>query len=409
MRPRLDKLSDMNTKSNTTTHRLRIALVTETWPPEINGVSHSVAQLVKALRQTGHVVQLIRPRQDTDSVRSQNHQEVLTRAFRIPRYPSLQGGWPAYWQVYTAFKRIQPDVVHIVTEGPLGLAALLAAQPLKLPISSGFHSPFHEFSNHFGMKWLTPAVVHYLRWFHNQCDLTCVPSAQTQAQLTALGFQGPFEVVGRGVDTVHFSPDFRSEALRQQWQANDDTTVLLYVGRLSPEKRIDQVIEAYRALQRAQPARSLQLVLVGDGPDRARLEQLAPDAWFAGMQTGASLAAHYASADVFCFASQVETYGNVVPEAMASGLPILAYALASAALLVESGQTGWLAPPQRTNLFLTQASALPPLAELKQAGQRARARVASLGWAQPAQIWAQALASLTSPSSSSHQVAGART
>jgi glycosyltransferase involved in cell wall biosynthesis len=362
--------------------QLKVALITETWPPEINGVAHAVFQLTQGLKARGHEVLLIRPAQRESVAVSPADHEILVRGFSIPRYPQLQGGFPAYGVIRRALQNFAPDVVHIVTEGPLGLAALYAARSLGLPISSGFHSPFHEFSRFFGLGFLLNPIKAYLRFFHQRTQVTCVPSDKTAHDLQRMGVL-QVAVVGRGVNGQQFDPIHRSAALREQWHATHQTTVMLYVGRLSPEKNLDLVVSAFRELRLSQPLRDVQLVFVGDGPDRARLEKLAPDVRFAGMQTGDALAAHYASADVFCFASQVETFGNVVLEAMASGLPVLAFDDACAGQVVVRDQTGWLADVGHESDFCQLAGQLAGLTRLHDMGQRARMRVLRMGWLHP--------------------------
>ncbi|WP_298066619.1 glycosyltransferase family 1 protein [uncultured Acinetobacter sp.] len=373
-----------------THRRLNIVLVTETWPPEINGVAHSIFQLVQGLAQRGHQITLIRPAQRHQVACEAVSDELLVRGFPIPRYPQLQGGVPAYGAVRQKLIDVQPDVVHIVTEGLLGLAALYAARSLNLPVSSGFHSPFHEFSRFFGLGYLLTPILSYLRFFHRRTQITCVPSQKTLDQLHARGFER-LCVVGRGVDTTQFSPSYRDECLRQAWGATPQGTVVLYVGRLSPEKGIDLVIRGFQQLRLAQPMRDLRLVIVGDGPDRARLQKLAPDAIFTGMQTGCELSAHYASADVFCFASQVETFGNVVLEAMASGLPVIAFDDACAGQVITHHQHGWLAALADEDQLVQLMRQLLPQWRLMEMGKAARVRVAAMSWQQPVIALEQAM------------------
>lgn len=209
--------------------------------------------------------------------------------------------------------------------------------------------------------------------------MTCVPSEKTAGQLQHMGIDH-LSVVSRGVNIQQFNPSHRSSSLRQSWGAGEQTTVLLYVGRLSPEKNIDLVIAAYRELQVEQSFRAVRLVLVGDGPERQRLEKLGSDIIFAGMQTGEDLSQHYASSDVFVFASQVETFGNVVPEAMASGLPVLAFNDAAAGQLVNSGQSGWLCGLNDERQFMQLGAGLPKQIELQVMGKRACLRVQQMGW-----------------------------
>lgn len=358
---------------------LKIALVTETWPPEINGVAHSIFQLANGLKENGHTILLVRPEQKSITADSPAEHTMLVRGFAIPRYNTLQFGAPAYSRLKEFFKQHQPDVVHIVTEGPLGLAALYAARKLGIPVTSGFHSPFHEFSRYFGLSYLLTPIISYLRYFHNRTDITCVPSEKTVGQLQEMGIDR-LSIVSRGVNIQQFNPTHRSRSLRQSWGAGEQTTVLLYVGRLSPEKNIDLVIAAYRELQAEQSFRAVRLVLLGDGPERTRLEKLGSDIIFAGMQTGEALNQHYASADVFVFASQVETFGNVVPEAMASGLPVLAFNDAAAGQLVNSGQSGWLCGLNDEWQFKQLAAGLPKQIELQVMGKRACLRVQTMGW-----------------------------
>ena len=400
----------------------RIVLVTETWPPEINGVAHSICQLVHGLQQHGHHLLLIRPRQKQESGQTPQPgtqhapcppypamRTCLVPGFAIPRYPLLQGGWPAYRQVVQAIRSFQPDLVHIVTEGPLGLAALLAARRQHIVVTSGYHSPFHAFSDHFQLRWMTPAVIRYLRWFHDRTSLTMVPSQATSLALQQMGIRCPLHVVGRGVDTTLFHPAHRDQQLRQHWGADDQTTVLAYVGRLSPEKGLLTLATAYDALRQQQPGRHIRLVLVGDGPQAEALRMRLPDAHFAGMRTGTDLAAHYASTDAFLFASQVETFGNVVPEALASGLPVWAYQLASAAQLVTSGVNGQLATPDNPSEFIRLISQLPELASLHAMRIAAREAVSALGWSQAvgqmeqAFIRAQRLAAVSVTSNAVYQ------
>lgn len=366
--------------ADTQSKPLNIAMVSETWPPEINGVALSVLQLAKGLQQLGHRILLVRPDQQHSTDAFIPDALCLVKAQSIPKYPDLRFGWPQMLKIGRALDQFKPDIVHIVTEGPLGLAALNVAKQRNYPISSGFHSPFHEFSRFFDLAFLVKPVQHYLRWFHNQTDLTCVPSVDTQQALIGFGVTCRLEVVSRGVDNIRFHPNKRSTALRQQWQATDDTTVMLYVGRLSPEKNIDLVIQSFYAAKKSQPTRDFRLVLVGDGPDRARLAQLAPDAIFAGMQTGDDLAQHYASGDVFLFASEVETFGNVVLEALSSGLPVIAFDYACAAMAVQHGQHGWCSALYDSAAFEASVSQLPTNQVLSRMGHKAAQRAACFAW-----------------------------
>ncbi|MEE1122556.1 MAG: glycosyltransferase family 1 protein, partial [Acinetobacter pseudolwoffii] len=314
----------------------------------------------------------------------------------IPKYSGLQFGWPQFLKVRQAMEVFEPDVVHIVTEGPLGLAAQQTARFLEIPVSSGFHSPFQEFSRFFDLAFLVKPIQHYLKWFHNHTAITCVPSRETAEALRKFGVTCPLVVVGRGVDTQAFSPKWRSDSLRQSWGASKETRVMLYVGRLSPEKEIPVVIQAYFTL-RHMHCQDVRLVVVGDGPDRQRLEQLNHDASivFTGSLRGQQLAEAYASADVFCFASQVETFGNVVLEAMASGLPVIAYDYACAHLHVQHDRTGWLSSLGLQEDLTANILKLPDYHTLRRMGVYASHCAQKVGWQHPVEQFEQVLYSIT--------------
>ncbi|MCG5226470.1 glycosyltransferase family 4 protein [Acinetobacter pittii] len=385
------QLSNTHSLHDLVRPRLKIAIVTETWPPEINGVALSLLQLCQGLQKQGHKILLIRPEQKAKCHDFTPEQECLVMSQAIPKYPTLQFGWPQYLKVSKAFEKFVPDVVHIVTEGPLGLTAMQAAKAKAIPISSGFHSPFQDFSRFFDLAFLVKPIQKYLCWFHNNTQVTCVPSKDTQKALRGFGITCPLVVVGRGVDTTRFSPKHRSENLRKQWDADENTRVMLYVGRLSPEKEVQVLIESYANLQTIQPHKT-KLVIVGDGPDFARLKSLpeAKGVIFTGSLRGQDLAAAYASADVFVFASQVETFGNVVLEAMASGLPVIAYDYACAHQYLAHGVNGWLSPLGQINHFIQQIYQLPSVQQLREMGVQACHKVQQSGWQLPVQQLEQA-------------------
>lgn len=376
--------------------RLKIAIVTETWPPEINGVALSLMQLCKGLQNQGHKILLIRPEQRAQCCDFVPNKECLVNGQSIPKYPDMKFGWPQFLKVSQAISAFTPDVVHIVTEGPLGFTALHAAKTRRIPVSSGFHSQFQEFSRFFDLAFLVKPIQSYLRWFHNATQLTCVPSRDTEIALREFGVTCPLVVVGRGIDTDRFSSQRYSAQLRQQWGADENTTVLIYVGRLSSEKEVNVVIDAYSAL-RKQSQRQVKLVLVGDGPDRSRLEKMpgAEYVIFMGSLSGTQLAEAYASANVFVFASQVETFGNVVIEAMASGLPIIAYDYACAQLHGKHTQTGWLCSIGDNQQLTQHVLQIPDNNMLKRMGQQAMQDVQSIGWQHPVHQFEEALYQVT--------------
>ena len=233
---------------------LRIGVVTETYPPEINGVAFTVARWVEGLRRRSHVVQLVRTRQgDQDAPASGDCPETLRLpGFRIPGYPQLQGGWPARRAVLAQWRRARPDLVHIVTEGPLGYSALRAARRLGIPVSTSFHTNFQKYSRHYRIGWLAAPIMAYLRHFHNQGVQTLVPTGELAEHLQSLGFRRT-QVLARGVDTTLFSPHRRDPALRERWGVAPRSLAVLYVGRLAAEKNLELAIAAFQSIRRVRP------------------------------------------------------------------------------------------------------------------------------------------------------------
>ncbi|MGA2052225.1 MAG: glycosyltransferase family 1 protein [Opitutales bacterium] len=320
---------------------MHLALVTETFPPEINGVAMTLHRLVTGLAARGHAVEVIRPRQSrADAPAGDGFSELLVPGLPLPGYPELKIGLPAYFTLHRRWSAAPPDLVHVATEGPLGLTAVRAARALNLPVTSSFHTNFHAYSKHYGVGFVRRAGFAYLRYFHNLTRCTFAPSPDVVATLAAAGLRN-LRLLGRGVDTVLFDPSKRDDALRSTWGAGPDTPVALYVGRLAPEKNLALVIETWAILRAAQP--DWRLVLVGDGPSRRDLAARYPEIHYAGVRRGEDLARHYASGDLFLFASVTETFGNVVTEALASGLVVVAYDYAAARAHVRDGENGFLA------------------------------------------------------------------
>jgi glycosyltransferase involved in cell wall biosynthesis len=374
-----------------TTRRLRIALVTETFPPEVNGVAMTIGRMLEGLLVRGHHVQLARPRQRRGEVARTGPQleELLVTGVPLPRYQGLRMGLPAGRPLAHAWRRWRPDLVHVVTEGPLGWSALAQARRMGLPSTTDFHTNFHSYSAHYGVGFLKHVIGGYLRLFHNRALCTFVPTRQLREQLQSEGYLG-LEVVARGVDTRLFNPERRSPLLRRQWGVEDGDPVVAYVGRIAPEKNLPLVLSAFSAMRQRMPR--ARLVLVGDGPERARVQRLHPEHVFAGMRIHEDLACHYASADVFLFPSLTETFGNVTVEAMASGLAVVAFDYAAAREHVVQGESGVLAPVGDGSAFERAAASLvADAARIRNLGRNARLSAERIDWDQVNDAFAAAL------------------
>ena len=326
------------------TTALHIALITETFAPEINGVANTLGQLCDGLRARNHRVELLRPRQADDGDQRSNDELMLCRGLPLPGYPGLQWGLTSTHRLTKRWRQQPPDVVYIATEGPLGLCALRVARRLGITAVTGFHTNFQQYLRQHGLTLFTRALTHYLRWFHNRSALTLVPSTSQRVELARRHFER-LELLPRGVDSQLFSPAKRQDALRRSWGLGENDIALLYVGRLAPEKNLGALKRCLDALQARYPARRFKLIVVGDGSKRSTLEASLPEAIFCGQQSGQALASHYACGDVFLFPSLSETFGNVVLEAQASGLGVVAYDEAAAGLHIQHGYNGVLAMP----------------------------------------------------------------
>lgn len=359
---------------------LRIALVTETYAPDVNGVALTLQRIVEGLRSLGHDVLMVRPRNVQRDALSDGVQDgsVFVKGMPIPMYPDLKLGLPAKRALIKLWTYRRPDVVHIATEGPLGWSAVQAAKKLRLPMTSDFRTNFHAYSAFYGFGWLKSAILSYMRKFHNTTDCTMVPTSELKQALAGLGFER-LSVIPRGIETGLFDPAKRSEPLRQSWGADPGTLVVLSVGRLAAEKNLEVTVRAYKALQ-AQGIR-VKMVFVGDGPIREKLARLCPDAVFCGMRRGEDLAAHYASGDLFVFPSVTETFGNVTLEAMASGLPVVAFNCAAARQLIRSDENGVLVAMGQEDDFVESVVRLAVDEVLRrEIGRQARTSSLENGW-----------------------------
>ncbi|MCI4567504.1 glycosyltransferase family 1 protein [Lysobacter sp. CFH 32150] len=299
---------------------MRYAIVTETYPPEVNGVALTVQGLEQGLRTRGHEVSVIRPRQDSDLAATGD--TMLVRGAGLPRYPGLKFGFPATRRLMRRWSETPPDAIYVATEGPLGWSALRAARKLGIPAATGFHTRFDEYMRNYGAAFLQQTALRWMRRFHNSGQATLVPTRELLEFLQSQGFANPVRLP-RAVDATLFDPRKRDHELRESWGLSEHDVAAIYVGRIAPEKNLDLSVRAFRELQKHKP--NARFVWVGDGPSREQLARDNPDFIFCGIQRGETLARHFASGDMFVFSSHSETFGNVTLEAMASGVPTVAF------------------------------------------------------------------------------------
>lgn len=366
---------ESDTHSNS--DRRYICVVTETYPPEINGVAITLSRLVNGLRVRGNRVSVVHPRQGKVAL-DRESDDIRVRGLPLPGYSGLQFGMPARRLLKQLWNHHPPEVVYVATEGPLGWSAVRTARGMGIPSVSGFHTNFHSYCKHYGVGWLQQVALRYLRWFHNQTERTLVSNEELRVQLEDAGFRN-VGIVERGVDSELFTPRRRCTELRQEWGLSEDDLALIYVGRIAAEKNLAVAVEAYRTIKRFNEG--VKFVLVGDGPLRRILQKENPDLIFAGMRIGEELGKYYASADVFLFPSETETFGNVTMEAMASGLVVVAYNYACAKLHITHGETGILIRFGDANSFVASACELMrEPRDIKRIGRQGRQYVSYLGW-----------------------------
>jgi len=369
-----------------TRRNTHITIVSETFPPEINGVANTLRHLCQGLMQRGHQVTVIRPRQRHESRGSCEgagdqlfSAEHVVTGLPLPGYPELRFGLASASSLTRRWKKQRPDALYVATQGPLGVAAVTAARRLGIPVSSGFHTNFHAYSKYYGAGWLEKLLCTYGRWFHNRTAITLVPTQKMQQTVAAIGIE-PTGLWSRGVDCHRFTPHKRDDNLRKQWGLKGNDRAVLYVGRLASEKNLQMAAACFERIRGLHP--QAKFILVGDGPLRKQLASRHPDYIFCGTRRGDDLARHYASGDIFLFPSKTDTFGNVVTEAMASGLGVVAFDDAAASEHIRQEVNGMKAPLQDDEAFVDNALRLadqPTL--LNRIRAQARLDALELNWA----------------------------
>jgi len=365
--------------------RHQITIVSETFPPEINGVANTLKHLCQGLVQRGHQITVIRPRQPRERKghyrlpgNSLCSNELIVDGVPLPGYSQLQFGLVRPARLVSAWQQQRPDAIYVATEGPLGLAAVRAANQLGIPVCSGFHTNFHSYAGYYGLGALKWLLCRYGRWFHNRTRMTLVPTRKMQVSVRQMSIDNS-RLWSRGVDCQTFTPHKRDTALRKAWGLSDTDRAVIYVGRLAAEKNVKLAAACFERIRCLHP--TARFVLVGDGPLRQQLEARYPDYIFCGSQRGEDLARHYASGDLFLFPSKTDTFGNVVLEAMASGLGVVAFDDAAAAEHIRHDENGQKASLTDDEAFISHALRLADQPSLmKRIRTQARLDALDLTW-----------------------------
>ena len=298
---------------------VRLALFSDTYPPQMNGVSRTLERLVAAARERGAVVRIFTT--SDPELQHADPDEVRWRSVALWLYPQVRMSAPRVLAARAELAAWSPDIVHVATEFGVGLAGRMAAVSLDLPLVTSYHTSFSAYAEFYRLGALARLGWRYFRWFHSAARRTFTPTEAIKAEVEAHGFRN-VGVWGRGVDGDRFDPSFRSLQWRRELGIADDAMVVLYVGRIAKEKGLEHALRAMQGLAVDSPA--VRFVIVGDGPYEAEMRAAAPaGVIFTGRLSGTPLSTAYASSDVFLFPSVTDTFGNVLLEAMASGLVVV--------------------------------------------------------------------------------------
>jgi phosphatidylinositol alpha 1,6-mannosyltransferase len=298
---------------------LRLALFCDSYLPQLNGVSLLLERLVSTVRARGGAVRIYTTT-DPHAIGDPEIRRWPSVSFWL--YPEHRLALPTPASVRRELRAWRPTLVHAASPFGMGLGARAGARALGLPFVSSYHTSWSAYTRFYGLSALSGTTWRYIRWFHNSGIRTYAPTDAVRAELQSHGIART-AIWSRGVDTARFNPSYRSNALRQQLGADDSTVIAAYVGRLGAEKGLDVALNAMHTLRQRTGTRVL-FVIAGDGPHEAELRRMAPpETIFVGRLAKRELSEFYASADMFVFPSATDTFGNVLLEAMASGLPVV--------------------------------------------------------------------------------------
>ncbi|QJC53988.1 glycosyltransferase family 1 protein [Paenibacillus albicereus] len=365
---------------------MRLALFTDTFAPQMNDVARTLGRLTAHLERRGieHLVFApASPEEASPPLALHPPPLSLRPSPSVPflLYPECRLALPNVLSMRQQLDRFRPDLLHLATPFNIGLCGLRYARRRGLPHAASYHTHFDRYFSYYGMAKAVPLYWRYIRWFHRSCGATFAPSRETLLALYRQGVGG-LRLWTRGVDSERFHPaKRRAAAVRERFGIAPDERILLYVGRIAPEKDVATLAELLRGLPASREGRARWLV-VGDGPALPELKAGAPDgAIFAGYREGEELAELYASADLFVFPSSTETFGNVALEAMASGLPVIGADAGGIRESVRHEATGLLCPPGDAAAF---AAAIERLAaspdEARRMGEEGRKHALSQSW-----------------------------
>ncbi|WP_341356550.1 glycosyltransferase family 1 protein [Rossellomorea sp. y25] len=328
---------------------MRVALFSDTYHPQVNGVARTLKRLTNHYEKRGIEYKVFVP--DPQEKKGSYPNVHSFTSFPFFFYPECRTAIANPKTIEKQLKDFSPTLIHVTTPLTMGLYGVRGAKKMNLPLAASYHTHFDLYLNYYKMMWVNPLLWKYMKWFYSQADRIFVPSNETKLHLEKQGFTD-LSIWGRGVDCQTYSPERRSSELRKKYNV-DKKYILLYVGRLAPEKDLDTLEKTIQHLPQKLKDQ-VQWVIVGDGPMKNELMEKTKleDVVFTGYVTGDELAEVYASSDLFVFPSASETFGNVVLEALASGLPAVVADKGGVTNIVDHDQTGRIAEAHQYPSFI---------------------------------------------------------
>lgn len=353
---------------------MRIAYFTETFIPHVDGIVFTLIHLLDYLAEKGHESIMFTPRGQMDKfAQTKIYRQT---SFKMPLYKDRFVATPLA-RVEKNTLTFRPDLIHVVAPTSLGIAGLRVARKHNIPLVASYQTDLAGFARHWKLGVFAGTINRFYRTLHNRADVNLAPSEFTRKQLEKIGIKR-LTVWPGGASLEQFSPAKRGDKWRSRLMGGDsDKLLILFVSRLSREKRAELLLPLVRDVP------GVRLAIVGDGPDRSRLEKVfaGTDTYFAGYQTGENLAECYAAGDIFVFTGAEETFGNVVVEAMASGTPVIAPNSGGVVDLVADGETGYLYKPGDAKDLMAAFKKLAGDRELaKRMGQAGYERAQQFTW-----------------------------
>lgn len=350
---------------------MRVAIVAESFLPNINGVTNSVLRVLEHLHREGHEAIVIAPGARNGQEEVSDYLGFPIRrvpTVKVPMIDSLPVGVPTT-VVDSELREFQPDIIHLASPFVLGAAGAFSARQLRIPAVALYQTDVAGFATKYQLSALAFGVWEWLRTIHNSCQMTLAPSSLTIADLEHHHIKN-VRHWGRGVDAVRFHPSKRSASLRKQWDPTGNKRIVGFVGRLAAEKGVHR-------LSALNDREDIQLVIVGDGPERPLLEAQLPNAVFTGALGGEALAHAYASLDIFVHAGEFETFCQAIQEAQASGVPTIGPRAGGPVDLIEEGVNGYLL---EVDTFIEDLPAAVDAIDSPDFGVNARASIENKTW-----------------------------